>query len=242
MREEVKPPELAGSRVKNMEVKDQAAVTVAQPVVTQTPKDHVTITIDQPVTQLPQEEDKKNKFLVVASNGCMVRKTPDFDSPLVKVLDHNSVIETTTAEPAHANHPLVLSGTRVRVVSPVCGYASMVGQKDGKPILSEVLETAVPTVTRASAATHGTEQRTYSDNTGTGTDPGTMICISIFTLICCLWPCGIAALVKSCEASAHHNSRRYDAEQNALKSAQTWAAVSFFGGLVVWIIILASNA
>eukprot|EP00638_Chattonella_subsalsa_P014863 CAMPEP_0117826158 /NCGR_PEP_ID=MMETSP0949-20121206/5915_1 /TAXON_ID=44440 /ORGANISM="Chattonella subsalsa, Strain CCMP2191" /LENGTH=108 /DNA_ID=CAMNT_0005666287 /DNA_START=189 /DNA_END=515 /DNA_ORIENTATION=+ len=84
-----------------MEVKDQAAVTVAQPVVTQTPKDHVTITIDQPVTQLPQEEeDKKNKFLVVASNGCMVRKTPDFDSPLVKVLDHNSVIETTTAEPA----------------------------------------------------------------------------------------------------------------------------------------------
>eukprot|EP00638_Chattonella_subsalsa_P005424 CAMPEP_0117733754 /NCGR_PEP_ID=MMETSP0947-20121206/254_1 /TAXON_ID=44440 /ORGANISM="Chattonella subsalsa, Strain CCMP2191" /LENGTH=226 /DNA_ID=CAMNT_0005548377 /DNA_START=90 /DNA_END=770 /DNA_ORIENTATION=+ len=222
-----------------MEVKDQRTVlpvTVDQPVAAQISQDHVAITVDQPVTQLHQEEEgKKNikKFLVVAQAGCMVRKTPDLDSSLVKVIAHNIVVETTAAEPAHANHPLVLSGKRVRVVSPVCGYASMVGQKEGKPILSEYdLENGKPTV-----ASHQASAALSGGDADPGSGLGILFC-SFFTCLCCLWPCGIVAIIKTFQAGYYHDSRRYDEEQKALKTAEICNCISFVGGLILWICIL----
>jgi hypothetical protein len=72
----------------------------------------------------PESTTVRAMYRVVGGEGCLVRATPDLESPEVTTLDTGTVVEVEDPDPLHPTHPLVQSGRRVRIVHPVCGYGS----------------------------------------------------------------------------------------------------------------------
>eukprot|EP00638_Chattonella_subsalsa_P005418 CAMPEP_0117761160 /NCGR_PEP_ID=MMETSP0947-20121206/17103_1 /TAXON_ID=44440 /ORGANISM="Chattonella subsalsa, Strain CCMP2191" /LENGTH=216 /DNA_ID=CAMNT_0005582075 /DNA_START=235 /DNA_END=882 /DNA_ORIENTATION=+ len=205
---------------------DRYCITIEQPI--QSPQGD-SITVDQPiiVAKLPQGISNQSKKYLVVANSCKIRKTPSTDSPEVGILPMNSIVDVSVVEPAYASHPLVLSQRRVRVVSPLCGYASLVDQ-NGREILQEIgAEGTKPTYPEV----HDQAFVIVSDDRS---DLDRIMFASIFSFLCCMWPCGLVATYYACNAYSYHASRNYEEEQKALGSAKTWATVSFVGGFIVW--------
>lgn len=80
-------------------------------------------------------------YRVVGAEGCLVRATPDLDSPVVTTLDTDTLVEVEGSTTSFSSHPLVQSGRRVRIVAPVCGFGSKFAAM-GYTILRDLREEA----------------------------------------------------------------------------------------------------
>ena len=73
--------------------------------------------------------------------------------------------------------------------------------------------------------------------TGTVEPMQDLTCLSILACICCAWPCGIFAIVYSCNAVSAHQRGNYDEYRRANGNAKTCIGISCVIG-VLGIIIL----
>jgi len=79
---------------------------------------------------------------VVGSGGCLVRQTPELDSPEVTTLSTGTTVKIIPVEDQYTKHPLVECGRRVRLSEPASGYAS-VYSADKSTILEQQQENEV---------------------------------------------------------------------------------------------------
>eukprot|EP00638_Chattonella_subsalsa_P022406 CAMPEP_0117857318 /NCGR_PEP_ID=MMETSP0950-20121206/1815_1 /TAXON_ID=44440 /ORGANISM="Chattonella subsalsa, Strain CCMP2191" /LENGTH=1189 /DNA_ID=CAMNT_0005706675 /DNA_START=226 /DNA_END=3795 /DNA_ORIENTATION=- len=89
--------------------------------------------------KLKKKDVTEGWYLVVGSLGCAVHPTPDVveDPAEGEVLREGEMVRVGRVDPEHEDHPLILSGRRVRLMEPVEGYASICSQK-GYMILKHV--------------------------------------------------------------------------------------------------------
>ncbi|CAM9307562.1 unnamed protein product, partial [Heterosigma akashiwo] len=74
-------------------------------------------------------------YTIMGNAGARVRNGPDLNSPVVGDLATGTVVEVTRVPPPEqADHPLVRSGRRVRVLEPLVGWVSRTAG-NGTPIL-----------------------------------------------------------------------------------------------------------
>ena len=63
--------------------------------------------------------------------------------------------------------------------------------------------------------------------------------LSLFTLLCCFWPLGLIALIKSVEVRRHNDDGMYDDARKASKDARLFNKIGIIIGIITLAISLA---